>query len=62
MYHSVGLSFSKLSFKLASVYVYVLPQSSDLFAKSSDMINKNALGVKIARSIKADLPMCNQKL
>ena len=38
MYHSVlkvlknvGLSFSTLSFKLASVYV--LPQSSDLFTK-----------------------------
>ena len=48
MYHSIlkvlGLSFSKLSFKLASVYI--LPQSSDLFTKSSDMLNKNTLGVK----------------
>ena len=52
MYHSVlkvlkkvvGLSFSKLSFKGASVYM--LPQSSDMFTKSSDMLNKNTLGVK----------------
>ena len=41
---NVGLSFSKLSFKLA--FVYILPQSSDLFTKSSDMLNKNTLGVK----------------
>ena len=52
MYHSVVkvknimvLSFSKLSFKVASVYM--LPQSSDtyLFTKSSDML-KTTLGVK----------------
>ena len=39
-----GLSFSKLSFKVA--YVYILTQSSDMFTKSSDMLNKNTrLGV-----------------
>ena len=44
MYHSVvkvkkiaALSFSKLSFKVASAY---------LFTKSSDMLNKNTLGAK----------------
>ena len=40
----VGLNFLKLSFKLTSVYI--LSQSSDLFTKSSDMLNKNTLGVK----------------
>ena len=55
MYHSVlvlkvkkivGLSFSKLSFKVGSVYM--LPQSSNsyLFTKSSDILNKNTWGVK----------------
>ena len=48
MYYSVlkvlGLSFSKLSFKLASVYI--LPLSSDVFTKSSDVLNKNTLGAK----------------
>ena len=51
MYHSivkiknfVVLSFSILSFKVASVYM--LPQSSDTFTKSSDMLNKNTPGVK----------------
>ena len=52
MYHSVakvkkitGLSFSKLGFKVASAYM--LPQSSDIcLQKSSDMLNKNTLGVK----------------
>ena len=28
------------------VYVYILTQSSDMFTKSSDMLNKNTLGVK----------------
>ena len=43
MYHSivkvlkiVGLSFSKLSFKVASVYM--LPQRNDIFTKSNDML------------------------
>ena len=40
----VEFNFSKQSFKLASVYVF--PQSSDLLTKSSDMLNKNTLGVK----------------
>ena len=51
MYHSVlkvkknrGLEFLKTTFKV--VYVYILPQSSDMFTKSSDMLNKNTLGVK----------------
>ena len=51
MYHFVlkvkknaGLSFSKLSFKVT--YVYILTQSSDMFTKSSDMLNKNTLDVK----------------
>ena len=51
MYHSVmkvlkncRVEFSKLSFKLASVYI--LSQSSDLFTKSSDMLNKITLDVK----------------
>ena len=53
MYHSVVevkkivvLSFSKISFKVASPYM--LPQSSNmyLFTKNSDMLNKNILGVK----------------
>ena len=44
----VSLSFSKLSFKVASVIM--LPQSSDIFTKSSDMLNKNTLGVKKVRS------------
>ena len=50
MYHSVVkvkkiavLSFSKLSFKVASAYM--LPQST----KSSDMLNKNTLSVKKVR-------------
>ena len=46
----VGLSFSKRSFKLASVYI--LAQSSDLFTKSSDMLNKNTLDVKKCRANK----------
>ena len=51
MYHSVlkvvtivGLRFSKLSFKVA--YFYILTQNSDMFTKSSDMLNKNILGKK----------------
>ena len=55
MYHSVqkviGLSFLKLSFKEASVYK--LPQSSDMFTKSSDMLNKNTLGVKKCGTIRS---------
>ena len=59
MYHSVlklkkivGLSFSKLSFKLASVYT--LPQSS---------AKQNTLGVKNVRGQQeAPLPMCDLKL
>ena len=56
MYHSVVkvkiiavLIFSKLSFKLASAYM--LPQSNDICfsTKSSDMLNKNTLGVKKVR-------------
>ena len=39
-----GLSFSKLSFKVVTVYVLV--QSSDTFTKNSDMLNKNTIGVK----------------
>ena len=42
------LSFSKLSFKVCSICLYILPQSSD-FTKSSDMLNKNTLGVKKVR-------------
>ena len=41
------MSFSKLNFKLASVYI--LPQSIDLFAKSTDMLNKNTLDVENMR-------------
>ena len=42
------LSFSKLSFKVVSAYM--LPQSSDIcLQKSSDMLNKNTLGVKNVR-------------
>ena len=37
-----GLEF--ISFKVASVYMF--PQSNDMFTKSSDMLNKNTLGVK----------------
>ena len=55
MYHSVlkvkkhiaGLSFSKLSFKVA--YVYILTQSSNMFTKNSDMLNKTILDVKKVR-------------
>ena len=47
MYHSVvkvkKIVDSKLSFKVASV---MLPQSSDTFTESSDMLNKNTPGVK----------------
>ena len=44
-----GLSFSKLSFKVASVYI--LTQSSDMFTKSSDM-SKNTVGVKKCKANK----------
>ena len=59
MYRSIlkvlkKLSFSKLSFKLASVYLFmILPQSSDLFSKSSDMHIKCGANKK-------QLPMCNK--
>ena len=49
MYHSVmkvkkkivGLSFSKLSFKVAYAYMSIF-----VYTKSSDMLNKNTWGVK----------------
>ena len=51
MYHSVvkvkkivGLSFSKLSFKVSSVYI--LLYSSDICLQSIDMLNKNTWDVK----------------
>ena len=63
MYHSVVkvkkivvFSFSKLSFKVASAYM--LPRSSDInfVYKSSDMLNKNTLGVqKSARPIRSNI-------
>ena len=55
----VGLNFSKLSFK--SVSVYILPQSSDLFTKSSDMLSKNTLGVKKCRANKKQPYLCETK-
>ena len=66
MYHSVmsfkkvvGLSFSKLSFKIASIYI--LTQSSDMFTKSSDMLNKNTLGVKKCETNKKQPYLCVTK-
>ena len=55
----VGLSFSELSFKLASIYI--LSQSSDLFTQSSNMLNKNTLGVKKCRGNKKQPYLCVTK-
>ena len=67
MYHSivsfkkiVVLSFSKLSFKVASVYM--LPQRNDIFTKSSDMLNKNTLGVKKCEANKKQPYLCVTKI
>ena len=53
MYHSVlkvkkitGLSFSKLSFKVASAYICFHKVVIFVYTKSSDMLNKNTWGVK----------------
>ena len=56
---SLGLSFSKLSFKVA--YVYIPTQSSDMFTKSSDMLNKNTLGVKKCKANKKQPYLCATK-
>ena len=62
MYSSVvevkmtGLSFSKLSFKVAS-----LTQRSDMFTNSCDMVNKNTLGVKKCEAYKKQPYLCATK-
>ena len=42
MYHSVLKVFKKV----VGLSFYILSQSSDLFTKSSNKLNKNTLGVK----------------
>ena len=54
----MGLRFSILSFNVASVYI--LPQSNDIY-KSSDMLNKNILGVKKYEANKKQPYLCATK-
>ena len=56
----MGLSFAKLSFKVAPVYIHTSTQSSDMFTKSTDAKQKH-LGVKKREANKKQLTYVQPK-